>query len=840
MVDQSALRLVENYVSSGTVVLLLGPNFCSQSRAIADGYISDFFGFPAECCNAFGLNPHDFYSDDEIIDYLTSTPTRERRLRLFMRERFGVKRPLDKVTILPSFVWRKIYSFDISDGVEVAYRMNHRRMQRLRSVTPDVPLQRQRSSGQTLELVKLNGDALSESTHNIFTNPSYKKEIGGLRRYNALRVDFEMHPVFIIADEIDKDFIFNEVRALRRTETQQRTVLICPGLKTHQKELISEQGSIYLDVSGEEFLTALSQAFPNGRSLDDIAHTTSGFSLTNKALQDVIAESFTVLTADKLDELAETPTLAGGIHPFYRGEHVQWADVVRGTHADLTPFKNWRNRISLELDKGFPFGKMFLLQSPAGMGKTVGLMATAYWLRQRSTHRILWLEPDGDLHSFLLRLDDEDFERGVFVVVDDIMNFIDAFEGISESKLTRLAFLCTSREARWNRYRRRLPKAVVVLNETLRNLNRADADELHSKISRYGTTVHFQKEAVAEQIAEILSRSRKDMLVLIRELGQGRKFDEIVRSEIGDLDEKQKFAYLLVCVTDRNQVPLPMDLFSHAFGRKFPEVGVDQLLVDMGRILERGSNRRTLRTRHSTIAQHVVERRNAVVNKGPIEDAIRCLLVAFSQYQIPILVHHSNTGHARVFKLIINRRFLAETLGLDQALGIYRDFEKTFELDGFFWQQYGLCQSQARDYEVALDTLRHAYAIHEHFQIKHSLGATSLTACAKLGREGLKKNDFGQLREVGRALLRELHDEFGYRDDLSISTLAQLDTEIANKVDDRKEFHKCCEAYHRELAFYVRDHPDMSHAKRSYERLNALLSTASTVGEPDYELLLDE
>ena len=282
-----------------------------------------------------------------------------------------------------------------------------------------------------------------------------------------------------------------------------------------------------------------------------------------------------------------------------------------------------------------------------------------------------------------------------------------------------------------------------------------------------------------------------------------------------------------------------MDLFGHAYRSKFPNGDMRSALDGMGRIIDTTANRRTIRTRHSIIAQHIVEQRNAVVSKSQIEEAVRALLTAFSNYQIPILVHHSNTGHARVFKTIINRRFLSEILELRTALSIYRDFEKLFELDGFFWQQYGLCQSQTGDHEVSLETLRHAFAIHQHYQIKHSLGAASLTACARLGPDGLKQNDFGRLRDEGRQLLTELHDEFGFEDDLSIATLAEIDTNISKKFDESDDFRALCERYHRELAFYIRDHSEMNAAKRAYEKLNDLLLRASSIGDPDYDALAE-
>jgi hypothetical protein len=70
------------------------------------------------------------------------------------------------------------------------------------------------------------------------------------------------------------------------------------------------------------------------------------------------------------------------------------------------------------------------------MGKTVGLMAAAYWLRQRTTAPILWLEPDGDFRGFLMKLSERDFPQGVFLFIDDVTNYIDALGMFTLTKHT--------------------------------------------------------------------------------------------------------------------------------------------------------------------------------------------------------------------------------------------------------------------------------------------------------------------------------------------------------------------------------------------------------------------
>ena len=70
MVKKSDLDLVANYVSSGTAVLILGPNFCCGSRTVTDDSVPDYFLFAQDCCKNFGLEAKDFSSDQEIVKRL--------------------------------------------------------------------------------------------------------------------------------------------------------------------------------------------------------------------------------------------------------------------------------------------------------------------------------------------------------------------------------------------------------------------------------------------------------------------------------------------------------------------------------------------------------------------------------------------------------------------------------------------------------------------------------------------------------------------------------------------------------------------------------------------------
>ena len=72
-----------------------------------------------------------------------------------------------------------------------------------------------------------------------------------------------------------------------------------------------------------------------------------------------------------------------------------------------------------------------------------------------------------------------------------------------------------------------------------------------------------------------------------------------------------------------------------------------------------------------------------------------------------------------------------------------------------------------------------------------------------------------------------------------IATLAQIDIDISRKFDSCENFRTLGEKYHRELAFYIRDHPEMDAAKGVYKRLNNFLLKARSFDTPDYDALAE-
>lgn len=818
---------IQESIRTGNVVLILGPNTRSGSTNKLGKKTPNHKEFFSLCNSELEFHPSDIeeIEHDDIVDLAIVDDVKRRRYFSMLEESFLIRRTSNSVKFIPQFVWHRIYTFDLSNNLEVAYRQDSYRRQGLTATTVDQPIDAERQFSEKLSLIKLFGSVSHEIDRTFLSLPQFEQILGASPWIRSLAHDIDRYPVIFLGSVGDGKFLISKLRQVRSlSSSYQNVTFVAPDLNDAQSRILEQIGIVHLPLPIDVFGTSLTEVFPQGVSIANIAELSSpDISGKNAELSASILSEFEILDRPRIEKLSVSPEKEGQIRRFYRGDEPIWADINENVHADLMSYENFRGRIENQLKSGFPNRKLFLLVSPAGLGKSVGLMATALWLRDRVTQPILWLQSGGDLKRFFVNLQADDFADGLYLFVDDITLFKDEFEFVLGEKLNQICVVGTSRETRWNFHQGAFEGKVDVVRQDMRSLNKNDASKLYNKIERYGTVLHFAAKSADDRISEILGKSQRDLLVLIKEIGLGEKFNKIVQSEIDDLDEMQKFVYLAICVPDRIQTSMPLDLIANSFRKKFSSQDFGNVMKSMGKLLRVNRNGTSISTRHSVIAARIVESYKGHYRIDEIRSSIEGVLSAFEDYRRPVMVHHSNTGHARVFKALINSKFLFFLFGPDAALEIYRKFEKAFEVDGFFWQHFGLTYLRSGDFDRAIETLTHAAQTHDHVQIRHSLASARLQLCLKRGPKNLGQMRFDEIRDQALEELDLLHHERGNQEDIAIATLATMDSRISQLYDSDVDCNARLRKYHTNLALYLRQFPSMAKASEAYNRLNEIL-----------------
>ena len=456
------LNRLQDQIKTGQVVLVLGPNTGSDARTVSGTPVLSQSQFVDAVRREFALTDEDgeALTLDQILDYCLSIPDGKEQLVTLIRAGFICRVPGSLHRIVPNFVWHRIYSFDISDALELAYRQNlHRSQSLIRWVLGD-PITPPRELSDRVELIKLYGDAKDPNRENFLTTPGYLNRSARSRWYDQMLNDLETHPTVFLGEDGDLTHLIGAFR--RITHSTGSAYLVASQIGGLQARTVLNLPIQHLAISPSEFFAAVHAAMPGGRDIGGILSDTAAMPISSDPrLAATLLNDFDILTGEQLRRLSAAHTEPrGGIRRFYRGEDVRWSDISENIIADITPYKNFRGRINNELNKGFPGGTLFVLLSPAGMGKTVGLMSTAYWLRQQVNLPLLWFRSEGDLGSFFHRVQDTDFDQGAFIIIDDIAIYTADLEDVRPQVLRKFCFIATSRETRWLRYGPRIKGKV--------------------------------------------------------------------------------------------------------------------------------------------------------------------------------------------------------------------------------------------------------------------------------------------------------------------------------------------------------------------------------------------
>jgi hypothetical protein len=111
--------------------------------------------------------------------------------------------------------------------------------------------------------------------------------------------------------------------------------------------------------------------------------------------------------------------------------------------------------------------------------------------------------------------------------------------------------------------------------------------------------------------------------------------------------------------------------------------------------------------------------------------------------------------------------------------------------------------------------------------------------CCDLGRAGLGDKEFDALRSEGVAELERLHFERQMSEDIAITALVHHDLRISEQYDAKADREQRIRNYHTQLALYLRDHPQMTDARRHYEALHDALLKGRELDWPQQDDLTE-
>jgi hypothetical protein len=738
------------------------------------------------------------------------------RLNTLLETNYRHVTPSQEYYRLATYPWRRIYSLNIDDGLDLSLMRNS--PQKVNKLSAKDPIVERDPFFDVIDYIKLNGtvDRLQDGI--VFSPSEYAQAaVKHLPWYSQCASDFVRSPILFIGTQLNEPLLKYHIERYEslNSETSGISYLICPSATEIQIASLRRYNIVFVAGTMGDFVKWLESSIPVPPKPLEIAKISIPqlSALLSKDDPQKFAKLFEHVTVVSRDRLPppEIATVNNTIRDFYKGFKPQWSDIVNAIPARLEILDTSIVRID-GLDTSTQNFIPFL--GPAGAGKTTLLMQLCWEFSQRPDWDVFFVDAEpASLLATLEAIETSSPHQKILIAIDNLELSTEhiAF-ALRSDRLKRTLIIGAERESVWNRRGKHVLRDLYLPPTYVRDLTAVDAKRILQRLKLYGSWTRLGKMPEKAQLKELLDRAKKQLLIALMEATLGRGFEQIIENEYAQLDsgEERLFLVTIALVTDR-RFEAPLSLIDRALDKMSILRKASTFLQNLAGIVHQ--NRDGLSARHSVYAKYLIDR---VVDPTLVATAINGLLQAFADYESPV-IQHVKKNEAALYKSLINHKFLFEALKGNERIVIrtYADLEKKFEKDGLFWLQYGLALRDFGDNEGALEKLKIACAAYPMPHTQHAL-AQQLLLSAIESEESMKAMS---MVDDARRILEKLDEILESDDTYPIITLAEGHTAVLRRHESEIEARSAAKRYALLLENRAKKNPEHTRLQTAYERM---------------------
>lgn len=707
----------------GNLILVLGAGSSMSSLDGIGRELPSGGRLAEELASEFGLS----YSTETLGQVYASAKRRNASaVDRFLEARFTGCTPSDEYNILAKYPWTRIYTLNIDDAFDTALRRHSGQRVKIRYRNDQIEDQ-----DQTLirmDYVKLNGCATRMEDGLIFSEKEYAKGMAEPPQwYQELGRDYYRNVFIFIGTTLNEPLFKHQVERyqLKRGSESAVAYLLIPKMTDIEKDNILDYNIYHLPNTLTDLVEWLEVNYPKGVDLLDVAKKRNPFLsilLQKKTREeqieytDLFKEVFLVGAGMRTD----FPAIARGqVRKFYKGFKPEWEDIVHDVPARLESTEKFIAILEEWIsDNEFKVGA---LVGQAGSGKNTLLKQAAYCLAQKIDIKIYYIDAPHNYFKGLLY----ELERGnepylLFCSrISDYHNEIS--DVVTSGKLINGKIIGGESKRVWeNRIAHRLEFSRTF---EIGLISRDDAKLILEKLEKYGPWTRLSHMSRQDRIKEVFAKSKRQLLIGLLEATMGRGFEDIIEKDYSALtNEEEKKFVVLTGLGTMHRYHLSETIAQRALENFGISGDVYELVKKTTDIISLVDGH--LVARHPVYIRYLFEN---VVEKSLLKEAIISLLRAYVPYGAPV-IKKAPKNEAELFKNLINHKFLSQLLNsnFDLVIGVYKSFEKFFEVDGLYWNQYGLALRDFSRQDDAYDKLKIACDAHSHPHTEHALAQQEL------------------------------------------------------------------------------------------------------------------
>lgn len=625
-----------------------------------------------------------------------------------LTRRFSRNIPGPTVKLIPDFIWNQVYTFNIDDALETAYKTNKSPKQKGVAVNFNEPFSHAKPA-ERLQIVHLHGYSQQPDSGYVFAQTEYASISKSQNPWMMILSQTLATEPFIISgtslSEPDLEFYLSHRTVHSGRSDRGPSILVEPYPDAVTESDCIRHGLILIKSTLAEFLTWLKTELGEVPTLETVTLP----SFENLFLSDLPALTKVSFfsSVERVEPVATNTT--GEYSGFFFGQQPTWQDLQAEIDVAVRDTRSVVSKIQFFLKGGAAPFRSIALIGDAGTGKTTNLRRIAYDLAK-----------DGETIFFLRRHADVNY--------DDMLSCFRSING-------RCALFIDGAAENVGFIRLLLEKpdleekVIIVLGERAYR-----KEHLQSNLEEY--SVDYQN------IASWKSRNYVQLIELFRDTGllasaealknpgmaaskladdpvsigacrllnNFRPFEKIVQSLWDDTSDDARRTYLTAslaefCVPDGIKYSL---LQATQKGYNIEEQLLSTNPLQLGYSLD---NSDFILPLNATIGERILDM-SSKLDKSMLLDVFVNLANAVAPYVNRKAIIHRTTEARLSGRLFHSEDVVTKFLGT-QAEQFYVRTKKSWEWNSRYWEQRALELSE-RNLTVAIQHARQAVAIEGH------------------------------------------------------------------------------------------------------------------------------
>jgi hypothetical protein len=606
--------------------------------------------------------------------------------------------------------WYKIYTLNIDDIIEKIYRRNNKGIQE--AVFPkDEFLERDQSLDKT-NVIYLHGKLPCDPQDIVFSTKQYAKaQLSHQPLYGQFVYDYATKPTIFVGTDLNEPIFERYIEAREGkdgyAELRPKSFLISPSLSPVKADILKNQYNVHhIEGTTETFLKWLSDishelpnkesilrdTFPNLLSVLKFADLSN---LSHKTINE-FANSFNRVPTDY--KVIETRSA------YLQGASPTWNDIYKDIDIPRTISKEIFDLIEEKFHNTSNTEKISVINilGTAGSGKSTIIKRLGLQLSQNG--RTVFLT----YSDYIPRIDYiidviSSIKEKVVLIFDNAKNVYPQINNLirESTKLDKTPiFILTIRNNQYDKLNYYLDPDIINKKDfVIPDLNDEEINNLILKLDNHNLLGVLKGKSNKERFEEFKYKSKKQILVAMKEATKGLSFDEIIKDEFKEISPYEA-KVLCLCValnTELGYTNSKQDFIG------FSKVSHSEALTYLnttlaGTIIWVGNSGDKFILRHRILADYIIK---YCADVDMLKDAyIRVLSILAPELK-------RNSGPSRKFSLyksLINHHTLYYRFknSISHARDVYDSVSTFFNFDSQYWLQYGSLEVEGDGGDLSL------------------------------------------------------------------------------------------------------------------------------------------